>query len=332
MLKGMFVMKEDVFDQVYPKTIRNQIEKMASVESPLITKELLPYNKEKLKDIEVLFTGWGGPKIDHDFLEAAPCLKAVFYAAGSVKGIVTEEMWKRGIKITSAYAANAIPVAEFTLSQILFSLKRGWQLVREIKKEGKYKKSKPGEIPGAYNRTVGLVSLGMVGKKVCDLLKSFDLKVIAYEPFVTEEQANSLNVELCSLEKVFENSDVVSIHTPWLKETEGMITGKLLNSMKLGATLINTSRGAVVNESQLIDVLTQRKDLMAVLDVTYPEPPEDNSPIITLPNVLLTPHIAGSEGSECARMGQYMLDELDRYVHGKALKWEITRHKISTLA
>src|SRR5690606_7720217 len=103
---------------------------------------------------------------------------------------------------------------------------------------------------GGFRSTVGIVSLGMVGSKVCEKLKQFDMNVIAYDPYVSEKAAAKLGVKLCSLEEVFQKSDVVSLHTPWLKETEGLITGDLISRMKTNATLINTSRGAVINRSE----------------------------------------------------------------------------------
>ena len=269
--------------------------------------------------------------MDGEFLEAAPNLQAVFYGAGSIKHIVTPDFWDRDILITSAYAANGIPVAEFTLSQILFCLKLGWQFAISIKQEGKYPDIKK-TVPGTYKSTVGIISLGMIGRYVCEMLKQFDINVIAYDPYIKEETAKELDVKLCSLDELFIRSDVVSLHTPWLKETEGMITGEHFAAMKPNASFINTARGAVVREDEMIEVLRKRTDLMAILDVTYPEPPKPGSPLYTLPNVVLTPHIAGSMDRECNRMGSYMVEELRRYVRGEELKWQITEEQARILA
>jgi phosphoglycerate dehydrogenase-like enzyme len=187
-------------------------------------------------------------------------------------------------------------------------------------------------VPGAYGSTVGIISLGMAGSRVAELLRSFEVKVLAYDPFVAQEKARSLNVEMCPLEEVFLRSDVVTLHTPWLKETEGMITGRHFASMRSGATFINTARGAVVREQEMIQVLKERPDLFAVLDVTWPEPPESDSALYSLPNVILTPHIAGAMGPECRRLGRYMVEELQRYVAGRPLRWAITREQARLLA
>lgn len=327
MLNGLFVL--DDFHLVYGSAYQ-EIEKLVRIIEPPQTKESISKNPALLRKADVLFTGWGCPVMDKEFLQAAPNVKAIFYGAGSIKHIVTEEFWERNIQITSAYAANAVPVAEFALSQILFSLKRGWNFVLQIKKEGKFPEKI--EVPGAYRTTVGIVSLGMIGRKVCELLKAFDLNVIAYDPFVSEEKAKGLNVRLCSLEELFSAADVVSIHTPLIKETEGMITGDLISSMKKNATLINTSRGAILKESEAIEVLKKRRDLFALLDVTSPEPPQKGSSLYSLDNVILTPHIAGSLAKECERMGEYMAEEAKRYVGGLPMKWEITREIASIMA
>jgi phosphoglycerate dehydrogenase-like enzyme len=226
------------------------------------------------------------------------------------------------------YAANAIPTAEFALSQILYALKRGWYCALAIKREGRYPPRGP--VPGAYGSEVGLISLGMIGSYVARLLQAFDVKVLAYTS--SEAKAASLGAQRCSLGEILQRCDVVSLHTPWLKGTEGMISGEHLKLMKPNATFINTARGAVVREGEMIEVLQQRPDLFAVLDVTYPEPPEPGSPLYTLPNVVLTPHIAGSLDNECRRMGRYALDELKRYLNGEPQQWAISREEAAALA
>lgn len=329
--KGLYVLDKNSFELIYGPEERKDIDNLVDIVAPIQSRDILRDNPGVLEEVEVIFSGWGGPKIDEEFLAAAPNLEMVFYGAGSIKGIVTDAFWDRDIRITSAYAANGIPVAEFTLAQILFSLKRGWHYAFSIKEQGKYPPSREG-ILGAYGSTVGIISLGMIGRYVCQLLKPFDLKIIAYDPFASEDVADELGVELCGLDEIFKRSDVVSLHTPWLPETEGMIKGEHFSAMKGNATFINTARGAVVREDEMIQVLKKRPDLYALLDVTWPEPPVAGSPLYTMPNIILTPHIAGSLGKECNRMGRYMVDELERYLKGEELDWEISKEKASILA
>lgn len=330
MLKALYLLNTDAFEKIYGAPERAAIEAQVEMVAPPQTAETIQAHPELLQDVDVIFSGWGMPKLNAAFLAAAPNLKVVFYGAGSIRGFATAAAWERGITITSAYAANAVPVAEYALSQILFSLKRGWHYVFTVKREGRYPPKTP--VPGGYGSTVGLISLGMIGRRVADLLQPFDLHVIAYDPYVSAEEGAALGVEMCALDAVFRRAAVVSLHTPWLPETEGMITGAHLAAMPSGATFINTARGAVVREAEMVDVLHRRPDLYAVLDVTYPEPPPPDSPLYTLPNVVLTPHIAGSMFEECRRMGHYMVEEFRRYRTGEPLRWAISREQAKVLA
>ncbi len=329
--KALFVLGSGSYAQIYGPDEVADIEKMCQLLAEPQTADGVLKRPDLLVETEIIFSGWGAPKLDGKFLEMAPKLKAVFYGAGSVRAMVTDAMWERGILVTSSWAANAIPVAEFTLAQILFSLKLGWRWMYRGKAERKYPR-RDTEMPGAYGSTVGLVSLGMIGRRVAGLLRQFDLKVIAYDPFASQAACDELGVERVGLDDVFRRSDVVSLHTPWLKETENMIRGEHFRLMKHNATFLNTARGAVVAEEEMLDVMQERPDLTAVLDVTYPEPPAETSRIFTLPNVFLTPHVAGSLGKECRRMGRYAVEECRKYLADEPLTWQVTREMAATMA
>jgi phosphoglycerate dehydrogenase-like enzyme len=328
MLKGLFILRADAYENIYGPEERQDVERLIDVYAPQQTADSIAEDPSVLAEADVILSGWGMAVMDEAFLAAAPQLKAVFYGAGTIKYFMTDAAWDRGILVTSAYAANAIPTAEFALAQVLYALKRGWYHARAVRREGRYPSREP--VPGAYGSNVGLISLGMIGSYVAELLQAFDVNVLAYTS--SEGKAARLGAERCPLEEIFRRSDVVSLHTPWLKETEGMITGSHFASMKQNATFINTARGAIVREEEMIEVLRRRPDLYAVLDVTYPEPPEPGSPLYTLPNVVLTPHIAGSLDNECRRMGRYAVRELEHYLKGEPQEWKITREAAATLA
>jgi phosphoglycerate dehydrogenase-like enzyme len=330
MIKGLYILSADSFSKIYGTEEQAAIAEFVDIYAPPQTSKTIAEAKHLLADAEVIFSGWGAPKMDAAFLNLAPRLRAVFYGAGSVKGFVTDAFWDRNIRVTSAYAANAVPVSEYTLATVLLSLKQGWHYILSAKTNRKMPRRI--KTPGAYHRTVGIVSLGMVGRLVAERLRTFDLRLIAYDPYMDKTAADGLGVTLVLLEEVFRQADVVSLHTPWLKQTEGMITGQHFASMKHGATFINTARGAVVRENELIEVASRRPDLHFVLDVTHPEPPVEGSPLYSLPNVILTPHIAGSMDEECRRMGRYMVEELRRYVNGEDFRWGITREKAAVMA
>ncbi len=201
MLKGIFLLNADAYGKIYGDPERKAIEDMVDIYAPLQTAEMVTANPGILSQADVIFSGWGMVKLEPSLLAAAPRLQVVFYGSGSIRGFTTEEAWDRGITICSAYAANAVPVVEYTLSQILFSLKRGWYYASATRTLGHYPEKSP--VPGGYGSTVGIISLGMIGRMVVERLRSFDLQVLAYDPFVTEEQGAALGVTMCSLEDLF---------------------------------------------------------------------------------------------------------------------------------
>lgn len=331
MKKALFIMYDQMVNQVYDEETYHEINEHFEVLSEPLTKDNFSDYPKLLAEVEVIFSGWGAPTFDADFLKAAPKLEAIFYGAGTMKSLLSDDVWERDITISTANTANAVPVAEYTLSQILFSLKNGWQITRQVREQRSfYFNEFP--MPGAYKRTVGLISLSQVGRKTLELLKPFDLEVVAYDPFVDDAEAEKLGVTLVSLEEVFKTADVVSLHTPLLPETKGMITGELFDTMKSNSTFINTARGAIVKEDDLINVFKEREDLTAILDVTNPEPPVSDSPLYDMDNIVITPHIAGSAGTEVARMGKMVADEAIRYVQNAPLHYQITKKDYQSMA
>jgi phosphoglycerate dehydrogenase-like enzyme len=330
LLRGLIIIEGASLKMVYGPGELAAISRHVEFAAPPQTRQSIASDPSVLGDVEVIFGGWGMPGVDAEFLAKAPHLRAIFYAAGAIGSWMTQAAWDRGIVVTTASDANSIPVAEYTLATTLFSLKHGWSLMRRTRCDRDYPNRN--SAPGAFGSTVGLVSLGAIGRRVRALLRPFDLNVIAYDPFVTDAQASALSVEMVSLVELFQQSDVASLHTPELPETKGMIRGQHIAEMKQGATLINTSRGALIREAEMLDVLEKRSDLHAVLDTVCVEPPSKGSRLYQLENVMLTPHIAGSVGDECLRMSRYMVEELERYVSGKPLKWAVTRDDIANSA
>jgi len=328
--KGIYILDLKHSDYIYGPEEQEAIARLIDIVAPFQNKESITAQPALLRDVDFILSAWGAPVFNREFLAMAPALKAVFYASGTVKGFVTDEFWERGIRLSGANSVFVLPVAEFTISQILFCLKHGWQFALETKRRRTY--APHTDVPGAYGTTVGLISLGMIARRVLELLRPYDLNVIAYDPFVSEEDAANLGVTLGSLEEVFAQSDVVSVHAPWLPETEKMIRAEHFAAMKQGASFINTSRGAVVDEAGMAEVFARRPDLFAVLDVTWPEPPLASNPFFDLPNVIITPHIAGCMSRECRRGGRFVADELGRYIRGEKLLGEITRERLPFIA
>lgn len=308
-------------DSAYPPRLRESLGRHVQLYPVPIEASKWTDHQEALADAQFVLSSWGMVPLSADVLEAMPRLEAVFHAAGTVKCFATDDSTQRGVVICSAAAANAIPVAEYALGAILLGLKGFWAFQRAMQSA---KDPHAGvAVPGTYGSCVGLVSLGAIGRRVAGLLSRHNLKVLVHDPCLTPAEATALGVELVPLCGVFERSDVVSLHTPWLPETEKMVGDTLLRSMKRGATLVNTARGALIDEDALCAVLRERTDLTAVLDVTWPEPPAPDSPLRSLPNAVLTPHIAGSMGPEIARLGLWMSAEMIRHLRGRALQHKI---------
>jgi phosphoglycerate dehydrogenase-like enzyme len=275
---------------------------------------------ERLGRARVLLTGWGSPVIDANALAHAPRLQAVVHAAGTVKSHVTPAVFARSVQVSSAADANAVPVAEYTLAMILLANKAVPTLAREYR-------ARPeaidliAEYPdiGNHGKTVGLVGASRIGRRVAELLRPFDVEVLVSDPYLDDVGAASLGVRRVELDDLFPACDIVSLHAPAIEETKGMVGARRLAAMRTGATLINTARGSLVDQDALIAELLQGR-ISAVLDVTEPEITPADSPLWDLPNVVLTPHVAGSLGNELARLGSQALDEVLRVIAGEPLR------------
>jgi phosphoglycerate dehydrogenase-like enzyme len=238
-----------------------------------------------------------------------------------------------GVKIFSAWIANAVPVAEYTVAQVLLANK-GYYASEKLMQKACFKEAREAhqKYPGNYDATVGIIGVGAIGKFVCDMLKPFRLRVLAYSRSLTEEKAKALGVEKSDIETIFRTCHVVSNHLANNAQTQKVLTKEHFASMRPYATFINTGRGAQVDEEGMIEVLKERPDLTVVLDVTNPEPPVAGSPLYELPNCVLTPHIAGSAGDEVHRMSEWMADEFELFLQGKPCRYEVTEEMLKTMA
>jgi len=300
------------------------------VNDTVYSKEDILNTPGQFKDTEYIFSTWGMPEFTEDEIKKyLPNLKAIFYAAGTVQKFARPFL-NCGVKIFSAWAANAVPVAEFTVAQITLANKGFFKTMRFTDKTESRKIFK--NYPGNFNVKIGIIGAGMIGKLVINMLKAYRLEVLVFDPFLPDEKARELGVTKVDLDTLFSECQVVSNHLANNEQTKGMLCGKHFEKMLPYSTFINTGRGAQVVESELIATLKSRPDIMALLDVTYPEPPEKDSELYTLPNCILTPHIAGSSGYEVRRMGEYMKSEYDAFVNGRPTKYEVTFKMLETMA
>ncbi|MER5966601.1 hydroxyacid dehydrogenase [Streptomyces sp. NPDC002057] len=319
----LLAMGEGVADRLLTAAHRTRLAHLTRTDPHLVAHDLTapgPRVTAALAEAEILLTCWGATPLTAEILDRAPRLRAVVHAAGSVKHHITEACWDRGLRVTSAAAANALPVAEYTLASILFAGKRvlgSAQRYAELRTDHAWLTESA--TWGNYRRTVGIVGASRIGRRVIDLLRPFDIEILLYDPYVDVPPPG---VELVGLDDLCARSTVVSVHAPQLPSTRRMIGAPQLAAMPDGATLINTSRGSLIDEQALLPhLLTGR--LHATLDVTDPELPPPDSPLYTLPNVLLTPHVAGSLGNELHRMTDQALDEVERYGRGEPFVEEV---------
>ncbi len=323
------------FPVLYPEELRARIRARADFSDEIYSSKDLddPALAGLFARTRVIFSSWGMPALTEKQIEAHfPNLDAVYYAAGTVQ-YFARPFLKRGVRVFSAWAANGVPVVEFTVAQIVLAGKGYFQSLRRYRERNRkaafaYTMS----LPCNYNIRVGILGAGVIGREVMARLKAYQYEVLAYDPYVSDEVLSSLGAKRASLEEIFSTCQIISNHVANLPATVGMIDGKLLHSMLPNAAFINTGRGAQVVESELIAALKACPDRTALLDVTWPEPPEEGSDFYTLPNVFLTPHIAGSQNNEWARMALYMVEEFERTEDHLPVRYEVTEKMLETMA
>lgn len=288
------------------------------------------YAVEFSKNSDVIITSWGSPCIDKDFLDASPELKAVIHAAGSIKPIINDEFVNRKIRITNSAAAIGEGVAETALALAISSCKGFYRLNKDTH-NGLWDENMPTTVKDFYDITIGVISGGYVGRHMVKLLKNFHIDILMYDPILSSEEIEKIGAKKAELNELMSKSDVVSIHAPSIPETENMIGKEQLELMADGSILINTARGAIVNEQELITELKKNR-IFACIDVTEPEPPSADNELRKLDNVILTPHIAGTCTNGLKRIALHVYEEIDRLLKGEKMRTEVDLSKLSTLA
>lgn len=321
-------------DYVYSEEIKDRLFTEAELcKEDRYTQEEILAEPSKFSEVEYIFSTWSMPKFtEEQIAECFPSLKAVFYSAGSVQPFARPFMSK-GVKIFSAWAANAVPVAEYTVAQIILACK-GFFRACTLVKQSKRKEAQAHSLscPGNYGCKVGLIGVGMIGSMVAERLKIYNHKILVFDPFCSQEKAERLGIELCSLERIFSECQVISNHLANNPQTVGMLNYELFKLMKPNATFLNTGRGAQVVEDDLAKALSEKPNAVAVLDVTFPEPIKEDNPLFALDNVYLTPHIAGSQADEVHRMAEYMEEEYKAFTSGGETKYMVSEKMLETMA
>ncbi len=322
-MKILFTTEEGSIRQMYfPPAALERLQKLGEV---VFNPKAEPLDEAELAQLvegaDVCLTHWGCPPFGEAVLERADRLKLIAHAAGSVGDLVTAHVYERGIKVCSANTIMAREVAEGVLAYILAGLRRIPQHDRAMR-SGALWERQVAESRSLAGAKVGLVGLGTVGRFLLGLLEPFGVQVKVYDPYIGAEALGGRAwAELCpSLEEVMAWGDVVSIHASLTPATRGLVGARQLRAMREGALLVNTARGAVVDEAALVEEL-QRGRIQAVLDVYTEEPLAPESPLRRLENVTALPHMAGATAREQMTFG--MIEEIERFSRGEPLRYEV---------
>lgn len=312
----------------------DQLERLGRLGRVLTPEPLAGFDTEAaravLAETEVLIGHWGCPTLTAEVLAAAPRLRLFVYAAGTVKWQVTDAVWDRGIVVTSAAAANAVPVAEYALAMILLANK-GVLAFREQLRTGAPLPVDPSRV-GNRDKVVGIVGASHVGRRLVELLRPFELHVLVYDPYLSRPDAQRLGVELVEdLDELCARVDVLSLHAPDVPATREMIGAAQLARLRDGATLLNTARPALVDQEALL-AEARRGRLQVILDVTDPDPLPPGHPLLGLANVFVTPHVAGSMGTELPRLAELAVEEVERHVTGAPPRYPVRRDDLERIA
>jgi len=321
-MRALLAMPEGLQHRMFSPAQLDRLGELAAVDTSRTVPDLAAPSEAELAEVEVLLTGWGSPAVDAAVLATMPRLRAIVHTAGTVRFVVTDAVWERGdVVVTSATEANAVPVAEYALAQILLAGKR--TLAQQVRYR---RERRPGPAAasdpaiGNYGAVVGLIGASRIGVLVAEHLRRFDLEVLLTDPFASTEEIAALGATKVEPEELYARSDVVSLHAPDVPSTRGMVTRELLALMRDGTTFLNTARPALVDLDALRDeVLAGR--LTAVLDVHDDLAADD--PLWEAEHAMLTPHLAGSQGNELHRLGEAALEEVRRLAAGEPPRFPV---------
>lgn len=311
-LQALFAMSPEHLPLLFPPPVMARLTSLVDIDSALVLPSFDGAGADAaLAGADLLITGWGCPPLEAGVLLAAPRLTTVVHAAGSVKHLATGAARARGLVFSCAADANAVPVAEYTVGAILLAGKGVFALRERFTQERGFVIGQVTQGVGNFGRRVGIIGASRIGRRVIELLRPHDFDVCLHDPYTEVE-----GVRQVGLTELLESCDVVSLHAPLTEQTRGMIGRAELARVPDGATVVNTARGELIDTDALVEELKTGR-LSAVLDVTHPEPLPPDSILFDLPNVFLTPHIAGSQGNELARLGIAAVAEVERLAAGR---------------
>lgn len=312
--------KGPVFDSFFTEELIERLLKLGNVtwneSHRQFTKEEL---RDRLKGTDICLTGWGTPQFDEESLSLADRLRLIAHDAGTVKPMVNDVAFERGIRVCSGNPVFARSVAEGAVSYMLAALRR-IPYYTDAVKAGQW--PDPAGTRGLLNRSVGLVGYGMIAQYLADMLKAFGCRIKVFSRHMPAEELLKKGLEPASMLDIFQTCDIISLHQGLTGETRRSVGRDFLRSLKDGALLVNTARGGLIDEEALADIAEQG-NIYAVLDVFEQEPLPMDSKLRRLKNVMLMPHCAGPTEDRRVHVTEYLLDDIERFLRGETLKCEI---------
>ena len=286
--------------------------------------------KSVIQDADIAVTSWGNGSLTADILDCAPNLRLVAHAAGSVKPVVSDALFERGISVISSAAVLSRGVSETALGFTIAAAKNFFNLNQMIHDGGWAHDRK--QITELFEIKIGVIGCGYAGSHYIELLRNFDVDILAYDPFLSAGRIQAIGAVKAELDQIIRECDIISLHAPSIPSTRHMINAETLDGMKDGVILINTARGSLVDEMALYECLKSGKIKYACLDVTDPEPPAADHPLRTLPNCIMTPHLAGLANNGLGRIGMHVCSEIEHLLHNEPLTSRVTKDMLATIA
>ncbi len=273
--------------------------------------------KEVIKDYDALVVR-SATKANKEIIEAAHKLKVIGRAGVGLDNVDLAAATQRGIVVMNAPAGNTISTCEHTMSMLL-SLARSIPQANSSTKKGEWKRSKFIGVE-LYQKTLGIIGLGRIGREVAKRAASFGMKIKGYDPYLSKEVAEDLGIEVVELNDLLKGSDFITVHVPLTDDTNHLISGKQFELMKKGARVLNCARGGIIDEKALIQAIKDGKIAGAALDVFENEPPEPDSELLKLDNVIVTCHLGASTEEAQVNVAIEIAECVGDFLLGKGIR------------
>jgi phosphoglycerate dehydrogenase-like enzyme len=318
---------------VFPSQVRAQLEEFAEAryndgDRQFTEQELL----ELIADVDAVLTTWGAPRFTPEVISAAPRLKAIAHAAGTVKPFVSAAVFARGIVVTNSAGVIARYVGEMALLLTLACLRDLMRYDRGLKEGRSWRVEGAGPPDTLRERRVGLVGFGATAREFAELLQPFHVELLCYDPAVDSSVMAKYGAKPASLEQILTTCKVISLHAASLPSTRHLLNAERLRMIPDGTILVNTARGSLIDTEALVEELRTGR-LKAALDVFDPdEPLPAEHPLRNLPNVILTPHVSGPVTSRYHEMGRHSVENVRMVLSGGVPPGAITLAQFETMA